>query len=162
MAEIASDHVHVSVNRDRIWHVFGDAARLARVLPGCETLDESGPGVYRGVIATRLEFLTIRADATARLLDLLPPDSLRLVIEGRPRGFAGSFAATIPIRLAPAAAGGTDVAYRIDLVTSGRLATFGAPLMRDTLRSQVAQLVGNLERELGVPDRRTPGRSIDG
>ena len=36
------------------------------------------------------------------------------------------------------------------MTMSGRLATFGAPLLRDTLRRQVAALIGNLERELGA------------
>ena len=155
MSLVADERVHVAAARDRIWSVFGDAAALGRVLPGCESLDETGPATFRGVLATRLQFLTIRADVTARILDPLPPERLRLELDGRPRGLAGGFRAGIPIELADDGAG-TTVHYRLELTTSGRLATFGAPLIRDTFRRQVAGLVANLERELG-PATTPPG-----
>ena len=44
------------------------------------------------------------------------------------------------------------MSYAIDLHVTGRLASFGAPLMRDTLRRQVAVLLTNVDRELA--DRR--------
>ena len=129
MSIIADDRVDLTVARDGIWRVFSDASALARVLPGCESLEASGPNTYRGVLATRLQFLTIRADVTARLLDLEPPDRLRLELEGRPRGLAGGFRAGIPIELAENSTG-TTVQYQVDLKTTGRLATFGAPILR--------------------------------
>jgi len=151
MTIIADERVTVRVPRERIWPVFHDADRLAAVLPGCESLEETGPGAFRGLLATRLQFLTLRADVTARLADLAPPDHLRLEIEGRPRGLTGGFRAEIPIELGERG-GQTDVAYRVDLTTSGRLATFGAPILRDTFRKQVATLIANLERALDEPE----------
>jgi len=148
MTTIADERVRVAVPRDRIWSVFDDADRLRQALPGCETLEATGPGTFRGVLATRLPFLTLRADVTARLVDVVPPDALRLELDGRPRGLAGGFRASIPMTLDDAA-GATDVHYVVDLTTTGRLATFGTPLLRDTFRKQVATLVGNLERMLG-------------
>ena len=147
MSVIAEERVRVAAARDRIWSVFGDADALRRVLPGCETLHETGPGTFAGVLATKLQFLTIRADVTARILDPEPPDRLRLELDGRPRGLAGGFRAQIPIELTPDG-DGTVIAYRVELTTSGRLASFGAPILRDSFRRQVATLVANLEREL--------------
>lgn len=151
MTVIADEETVVAVARDRIWPVFSDAVALCRVLPGCERLEPAGEREFRGVLATKLQFLTIRADAVARLVDLDPPDRLRLELDGRPRGLAGSFRASIPIELV-AEGRATRVRYTVDLTTSGRLASFGAPLMRDTFRRQVATLVANLERELGEDD----------
>ena len=151
MTVLADEVVVVAVERARIWPVFGDATLLGRVLPGCEGLAAAGPGRFHGVLATKLQFLTIRADVTASLADLRPPDHLQLELEGRPRGLAGGFRAIIPIDLDDAP-GGTRIRYRLELTTTGRLASFGAPLMRDSFRRQVATLVANLERELGRPD----------
>ena len=139
----------VAVERDRLWPVFDDAGLLARVLPGCEHLEAVEPHVYRGVLASRLQFLTMRADVTARVLDVRAPDALRLEIDGRPRGLAGSFRASIDIGFGIDAEPGTVVTYEVALTTSGRLSAFGAPLLRDTFRRQVADLVANIERELG-------------
>jgi carbon monoxide dehydrogenase subunit G len=139
----------VSVERDRLWPVFDDAQLLARVLPGCEQLEAIEPHVYRGILATKLQFLTMRAEVTARVLDIRMPDALRLEIDGRPRGLAGSFRASIQIGLDVDDEPGTIVTYQVALTTSGRLSAFGAPLLRDTFRRQVGDLVANIERELG-------------
>jgi carbon monoxide dehydrogenase subunit G len=144
---IAEEDVTVRVPRDRIWPVFGDAALLAQVLPGCERLEATGSGAFQGVLATKLQFLTLRADVTATIADAQPPVRLRLELDGRPRGLAGGFHAAIPIVLSDAGTE-TRVHYRLDLTTSGRLATFGAPILRDSFRKQVATLVANLERLL--------------
>ena len=149
-APFVADEARLSVDRERLWPVFEDAAALARVLPGCERLESIAPGVYRGVLASKLQFLTLRADVDARILDVERPDRLRLEIDGRPKGLAGGFRASIPIELVAADGSGTLVRYSVALSTTGRLATFGAPILRDTFRRQVAQLVANLERELAV------------
>lgn len=143
------DEARLSIDRDALWPVFDDAAALARVLPGCERLEAVAPHVYRGVLASRLQFLTLRADVEARILDIERPERLRLEIDGRPRGLAGGFRASIPMVLRPAEGDATIVHYEVALTTSGRLAAFGAPILRDTFRRQVAELVANLERELG-------------
>lgn len=148
MTVLADETLLVTVDRARIWPVFTDAGLLARVLPGCEELVPAGSDRYRGVLATKLQFLTIRADVTASLTEMRPPGHLQLELDGRPRGLAGGFRAIIPIDLEDAP-GGTRISYRLELTTTGRLASFGAPLLRDSFRRQVATLVANLERELG-------------
>jgi carbon monoxide dehydrogenase subunit G len=148
MSRLAEETVRVAVPRDRIWEAFGDAGLLARILPGCESLAATGAGTYRGVIATRLQFLTLRADVTATLADPQPPDAIRLELDGKPRGLAGGFRALIPMELA-AADDGTTIHYTVDLTTSGRLAAFGAPILRDSFRKQVVTLIANLEGALG-------------
>ncbi len=162
MSLVADERVMVAVERARIWPIFVDAAKLGRVLPGCEELEAISPGTFRGVLATRLQFLTIRADVTARIVAPEPPDRLRLELDGRPRGLAGGFRAVIPIDLEDVD-GGTIVHYRLELTTTGRLASFGAPLMRDAFRRQVASLVANLEIELGARGDNGPGdRPVQG
>ena len=148
MTTLAEEEVVVRADRAAIWPVFGDETLLSRVLPGCETLERTGPSEFRGVLATKLQFLTIRADVTATLADMHEPDHVELQLDGRPRGLAGGFRAVIPIDLA-ADPGGTRIRYRVELTTSGRLAAFGAPILRDSFRRQVATLIANLEREVG-------------
>jgi len=150
VTRLLADQVWVRAAPDRIWELVRDPERLAQVLPGCETLRASGPERYEGTFATRLQFLTLRAQVVAQLLELEPPRHLRLELNGRPLGLAGSFVVSVPVDLAPDAEG-TLVRYMVDLQVSGRLAAFGLPLLRDTLRRQVAQLVANLERELATP-----------
>ena len=151
MTALADEDVVVRADRSSIWRVFQDEGLLARVLPGCETLERTGSQTFRGVLATKLQFLTIRADVTATLADVREPDHLELQLDGRPRGLAGGFRSVIPIDLAEDGRGRTRVRYRVELTTSGRLASFGAPILRDSFRRQVATLIANLEREVGDP-----------
>lgn len=150
MSELVSERIEVAGSPAAIWAVIEDPGALGRVLPGAESLQPDGPGRWRGVLATKVGFMTVRADAVAEMHDPRPPEHLRLEIEGRPRGLAGSFRASIPFDLVELGADRTAISYTVDLTVSGRLAAFGAPLLRDTLRRQVAALVLNLERELAA------------
>jgi carbon monoxide dehydrogenase subunit G len=132
---------------DEIWSVVLDAGALARVLPGCESLTDQGAGRFAGVLATRLGSLTLRADVTASLLEAERPRHLRLSIQGRPRSVVGSFSADVPFDL-QADGDATRVSYAVDLGVTGRLASFGLPLLREVFRRQVAALVANLGQEL--------------
>jgi 2-furoyl-CoA dehydrogenase large subunit len=147
--DLLQDRVTIACDRDRIWAIVDDPdpTTLARVLPGCEALERAADGSLRGTLAASLGFITIRADVTARFADPDPPSSVRLELEGRPRAIAGAFRASIPFELEAFPGGGTVASYHVRLAVSGRLAAFGAPLLRDTMRRQVATLAANLGRE---------------
>jgi len=153
VTEILRDRALLHGPPEAVWAILEDAAALARVLPGAESLEALGPRRFRGVLASRIQFLTVHADVEAALEDADPPRSVRLVIDGRPRGLAGRFSVSVPFELAPVThaedAPATEVRYAVDLTVSGRLATFGVPLLRDTLRRQIAALIANVDRELG-------------
>lgn len=150
MTAFVEDRARIRGTREEVWAIIEDPAALARVLPGAESLVATGPGTFRGVLATRIQFLTIRADVDASFHDADRPRHLRLLLAGRPRGLAGSFTASVPFDLVAldGAEPATEVRYAIDLTMTGRLATFGMPLLRDTLRRQVLELVTNVDREL--------------
>jgi carbon monoxide dehydrogenase subunit G len=136
-----------------VWAILEDAEALARIIPGAESVTSSGPGRFEGVMATKVGFVTLRADVEAALLDADPPRHLRLDLRGRLRGLAGGFALSIPFDLEPidgprGPASKTGVVYTMELRVTGRLATFGTPLIRDTMRRQINELVLNVDREL--------------
>lgn len=158
MSEIDRDVVLVRGSPAAISEIIGDASALRRILPGAESVVTTGPRAFEGVLAAKIQFLTVRADVRASFHDEDPPHHLRLQLDGRPRGIAGSFAVSVPFDLTPAdgPAGpgtATEVSYAVDLRVTGRLAAFGAPLLRDTLRRQIAALVQNLDRELSTLSR---------
>lgn len=157
MSELVRDRALIHGPPEAVWALIEDPAALARVLPGAESVVATGPGTFQAVLASKIQFLTIRADVDAVFLEADPPRHLRLEMSGRPRGLAGSFVVSVPFDLSPVVAPGpssgppstaTEVSYAVDLQVTGRLASFGAPLLRDTLRRQVAALVANVDREL--------------
>lgn len=153
MSELLHDRLTVAASPEAIWAILEDVDALGRVLPGVERIEARGPGAFDATLSARIQFLTVRADVEATLDALEPPRRARLRITGRPRGLVGSFTADVPFELLPVADGAsasprTEVDYRVELSLGGRLAAFGAPLLRDTFRRQVATLVANLETEL--------------
>lgn len=159
MSVLLAEEVGIEGRREAIWAILEDAGALGRVLPGAESLEPAGVGRYRGVLAARLGFMTVRADVNASLEDCRRPAHLTLHMTGRPRGLAGTFDVTIPVDLVAAGDGdsGSLVKYSVDVTVTGRLATFGRPLLRAAMVRQVAQLVANLNQEL----QRT-ARDLDG
>ena len=148
MTQLLADRLILQTPREQLWDILRSPERLARVLPGCEELHAVGPDTYEGMFKTGVQFLTLRAKTIARLRDLSPPNRLRLELDGRPLGLAGGFVVSVLLDLEEDGSG-TVVDYTMDLEATGRLATFGMPLLRDVTRRQVHELVQNLERETG-------------
>lgn len=148
MKRLLEDEVIVAAPRERLWALLDDIEALKRILPGCEELTEEGERRYRAVMRTKLSFLTLRVSGTALLDELRPPDHVRLEISGRPLGLVGTFTVSVPIDAFETDTGGTRGAYAVDVQLTGRLASFGAPILRAQVRSQVREMIANLEREL--------------
>jgi carbon monoxide dehydrogenase subunit G len=157
LSELVRDRAVIRGSPNAVWALIEDPVALARVLPGAESIVATGEGEFHGVLASKLQFLTVRADVDAVFRDADPPRHLRLEMAGRPRGLAASFTVSVPFDLTgivePGSPAGsaftvTEVSYAVDLQVTGRLASFGAPLMRETLRRQVAVLLANVDREL--------------
>jgi carbon monoxide dehydrogenase subunit G len=145
---LLEDDVVVAAPRERLWALLDDVGALKRILPGCEELEEEGERRYRAVMSTKLPFMTLRVSGTALLDDLRPPDHVRLEISGRPLGLVGGFTVSVPIDVTTTDDGGTRGSYAVDLQLTGRLASFGAPILRAQVKAQVREMIGNLEREL--------------
>lgn len=157
MVEPEIDTIEVGATPEAVWGVLDDSTILGRVLPGCESIVRLAPDRFAAVIATRVQFLTVRSDVVATLHDADPPRHLRLVLEGRPRGLGGSFRLDVPFDISPIGPGRSSVSYSVALELAGSLAGFGGPALTDALRHQVGELVGNLEREI-----RPSGRDVAG
>lgn len=147
MTEPAAERVVVDASPEEIWAILHDPAALGRVLPGAESVVADGPDRVRAVLASRVAFMTVRADVVARFLDAEPPRHVRLALDGQARGIAGEIHASIPFDLAPLADGRTEVRYSVALDVSGRLSAMAGPMIRRELPGQVAELVRNLDRE---------------
>jgi carbon monoxide dehydrogenase subunit G len=151
--DLGLDRATLDGGPEALWGILEDADALARVLPGAESVTSSAPGRFEGLMATKIGFVTLRADVEATLQDPDPPRSVRLDLRGRLRGLAGSFALSIPFELEAVdgprgPSSRTLIAYTVELRMTGRLATFGTPLIREAMRRQINELVANVDREL--------------
>jgi carbon monoxide dehydrogenase subunit G len=149
VTQLLAESVTLSAPRAAIWRIVNDPAALRRVLPGCESLEELGEGRYQAVMASRLQFLTLRLSGTCEVVTEAPAERFELRIAGKPLGLVGTLTVSVPVVLTDADDGAstTCAEYRVDLTMTGRLAAFGAPIVRNTVKGQIRQLIANVERE---------------
>src|SRR5262249_59215822 len=112
--------------RERVWKAFLDPAILARTLPGCEGLDEIGPGEYKAKVKVGVAAIKGSFDGKVRLFDLEPPNRYKMALEGSGgpgfvRGEAGMEVSDID--------GGTRGNYSAGVPGGGPLPRRGPPLL---------------------------------
>jgi carbon monoxide dehydrogenase subunit G len=147
MSEPTVERTVVDASPEEIWAILEDPSALARVLPEAESVVADGPGQVRVVLASRIAFMTVRADLVGRYLDVEPPRHLRLALDGTARGISGEIHASIPFDLHALGARRTEVRYAVGLELTGRLASMAGPMIRRQIPEQVGALVRNVERE---------------
>lgn len=145
MPEHAADHVQLRSSPETAWTALDDPETLCRLLPGCDSVERDGPDRFRAVLSSKVAFITVRVDVLARYEEVDRPRHLRLVLDGSPRGLSGSFHVEIPIDIAPAAEGGSDLAYTMDVAVEGSLRAIAGPAIEDGLRREFARALLDLD-----------------
>ncbi len=152
MSDPPVDRVEIAGTPEAIWSILDDPEALGRVLPGCESVTRDGPDRLRLVLVSRVQMMTVRTDAQATFSERRPPSHLRLQLDGTARGIGGSLRLAVPFDLEAIDAARTVVTYAIDLTVSGMLALAGTRAIRDAMRTEIGQLVRNVEAELAARD----------
>ncbi|GAC1435744.1 MAG: hypothetical protein NVSMB65_09740 [Chloroflexota bacterium] len=143
------------VSREALWGCLFDPARLARVLPGCERFEQTGPTTYALELRIALPVLKGLYRGTIHMDDALVPERFVLRAEaegpaGRVHG-SGSFAlAAVPAR-AGGAAGDTSwssLSYTGEVHFSGVLKLLGAQVVSPAARAVIDRFFGRLEAEV--------------
>ena len=116
----------VEAPQDVVWRSLLDTEILASVLPGCERLEEVGPGKYEGVLKTKVGPVQGTFDCKIGLQDIDEPRSCSMQIEGQ--GPAGTIDATAHVSLEPEG-DFTKLSYVSDATVCGRVACVGQRLM---------------------------------
>ncbi|MGH7320364.1 MAG: SRPBCC family protein [Candidatus Rokuibacteriota bacterium] len=129
--------------RDQVWQALQDPAQLATAMPGCETLEATGPGEYRATMKVGVAAVKGTFEGKVRLSDQEPPHRYRMAVEGS--GGPGFLRGAAALELSEVA-GGTRVAYSADLQVGGLIAGVGqrmlggvAKMLLDQFFSRVAQ-----------------------
>ena len=131
--------------RERVWKALLDPATLARVIPGCEGLDEIGPGEYKAKMKVGVAAIKGSFDGKVRLFDLEPPNRYKMALEGSGgpgfvRGEAGMALSDIE--------GGTRVSYRADVQVGGLIASVGQRMLGGVSKMMLDQFFNRMSETL--------------
>jgi uncharacterized protein len=131
--------------QERAYAVMQDPDVLARVIPGCESLEKVGPDEYRMKMKMALASLSGAFEGKVRITEQAPPNSFRLVVEGT--GRIGFVKGDGLLKLSPASGGGTEVAYEGDAQVGGTIAAVGQRLIDGTAKTMIKKFFDKLAAE---------------
>ncbi len=142
---------HFDAPQELVWDMFQDPDVLARIMPGCEKLEKVEENVYKGKLKIRVGPVQGVFQGKVELHDLKPPNSYRMVVNGR--GPAGIVNGEGNIALS-SDGDATTLNYEGEAQVSGRIASVGQRLMDTSAKSIVRQSLENLDAQITA--RMTP------
>ncbi len=121
--------------RELVWEVLMDIDVLGSIIPGSKGLQEIGENKYESKLAVRVGPVNGKFESSFELTDVQPPESYRLLVEGK--GPAGHVTGAGEIRLETADSG-TMMYYAGDARIGGKIAAVGQRLL-DVAAKQIAK-----------------------
>ena len=125
-----------------VWDALMNPDVLAGCIPGCRSIEADGPDRYRATATVRVGPVSGNYTATVALLDLDPPNSYTMTIEGSDNlGFANG---TSSVALTPTSDGGTLVRVDADSQVGGAVARVGQRMMGSVAKGMLDRFFGCL------------------
>ena len=130
-----------------MWDLLNDPEVLARITPGVDTLEQTGPGQYQAVLHIKMGPINSTFNGALQVVDSKKPESYRLIIDVD--GKIGQIAAEGHVRLAENHET-TTVEVEGGSQLTGRLASMGQRLLSGVARMFTNQFFKALEREVSI------------
>lgn len=142
----AQGEIFLSAAPEAVFAVLLDPVALAKVIPGCNALQQVGPNRYRADVVVGVGMIKARYAAEIALSDLEPPNRLRLAGSGL--SSMGSAQGSGLVTLSPQD-GGTLLRYDYEAQVSGKVAAVGGRMLEGAAKIVLKQLFEQLGRQAG-------------
>jgi carbon monoxide dehydrogenase subunit G len=134
----------VSAPRARIYSLLIDPTVLAKCIPGCEQLEQTGDNTFAASMKAGVGSIKGTFKGTVRLEDLRPNEHFRMVVEGK--GGPGFLKGSGNLNLEEQN-GTTTVGYNGDIQVGGTIASVGQRMILATAKMMANQFFTCLEAE---------------
>lgn len=139
----------LSAPAERVWAALNDPAVLARTIPGCERLEETGPDAYRLTVSAGVASIKGTYLGEVRLADKHEPTSYTLHATGS--GGPGTVSAECLVTLRPDDNDGTTLTYVAEAVVGGVIAGVGQRVLAAVAKKLAGQFFAAVDAELRGP-----------
>jgi uncharacterized protein len=147
----------INAPRERLWQLLNDPAFLKACLPGCESLEATGPDQYQAVLTVGIAAVKGKYTGTVALSEREPPQRFKMRVEGK--GTGGFMQGTGLLGLAEDAQG-TKVTYEGDVQVGGPIASVGQRLLEGAAKMMVGQFFTAVNTQVtAMPDTAPPSPS---
>jgi uncharacterized protein len=145
--KVSGAHI-LSAPRDRVWQLLNDPAFLKNCLPGCESMEATGPDQYQATLTVGIAAVKGKYTGSVTLSEKEPPQRFTMRVEGK--GTGGFMQGTGLLELADDPQG-TKVAYQGDVQVGGPIASVGQRLLEGAAKMMVGQFFTAVNTQLASP-----------
>lgn len=131
--------------REKVWELFNDPRRLAKCLPGAQTLEPDGPDRYKVAMKFGIAAFSGNFQGSVELAEKNPPESLKMRVEGR--GAPGFMKGEGTIAL-HGKGPETEVKYYGEAHVGGVIASVGQRMIEVGAKKIIAQFFDAAAQEL--------------
>ena len=136
------------VERQRLWDFLMDVPRVARCVPGVETVEAVDERSYKGRLGVRIGPIRLALDGTMAVEEQDPTAwRARMRADANDRRLGGGIRARMSLTLTPADHG-TRLVIETELAILGKIGEFGQPVIRKKADGLLEEFARNLKSTL--------------
>jgi carbon monoxide dehydrogenase subunit G len=145
--EIGGQEV-IAAPAERVWASLNDPAFLARCIPGCRSMQETGPDRYTVRLDLKVASVGGSFEGSIALSDKSPPRHCRIAVAGS--GTLGHGTGEAAFELAPQE-GDTLLVYRGSGEIGGLVAGVGQRVLKGVSKHLIGKFIKAVRSELAAP-----------
>ncbi len=140
----------IEAPRSTVWEALNDPEALRASIPGCETVESTGPDSFQARVAVKLGPMAAKFSGKVQLSNITPPESY--TISGEGNGGAMGFAkGGADVSLEEISPNETLLKYAVKAQVGGKMAQLGARLIDSTAKSMADQFFDRFAARLSQP-----------
>ena len=139
-----NDSQRIPASREKVWTALNDPEVLKQCIPGCQSLEASGPNEMTATVVLRVGPVKATFGGKVTLSDLDPPNGYKISGEGE-GGVAGFAKGGATVALADKD-GGTLLSYNVEAQIGGKLAQLGQRLINGTAKKLADEFFANFAK----------------
>lgn len=137
----------IDAPRDVVWEALNDIEVLARVVPGCERLEQIGDNEYEGTIKIGIQAIRGVYNGRIRIEDIDPPNHYKLIASGKSANGVVDGVGTVDL---VSQEGKTLLMYGGEAQVGGTLASVGQRLIEGASRQLINQSLKALAEQVAT------------
>jgi carbon monoxide dehydrogenase subunit G len=137
----------IDAPQDQVWAALNDMEVLARIVPGCERLEQTGDNEFVGTVKIGIQAIKGTYSGRIRLEDIQPPHHYKLVANGRSANGVVDGAGTVDLTEED---GKTTLKYGGDAQIGGMLASVGQRLIEGASKQMINQSLKALTEQIAL------------
>jgi carbon monoxide dehydrogenase subunit G len=154
--KVSGTHI-LNAPRDRVWQLLNDPEFLKVCLPGCESMEATGPDHYQATLTVGIAAVKGKYTGTVSLSEKEPPQRFTMRVEGK--GTGGFMQGTGRLELADDPQG-TKVTYEGDIQVGGPIASIGQRLLEGAAKMMVGQFFSTVNAQLAALSAPSPAQPL--